>query len=143
MRTKNALTAKHLNELVYENIRLYVLLFYMDGLARDKFGMDLMVTSIFREENDPYGLHGNWQAADVRIFNHERDASENGDRPSEILPSEMGLLASQANQHLPYGTTWSGVPTESVKVRLASAGHHEDPSNDHAHVQVKHKRSWV
>lgn len=130
-------------DLKFENVRLWMALYAMDKMSLDKFGIDLMITSIFRDDNDPYGLHRNMRAADVRIWNEQRDGAPNGTRPPEITETEMVTLAAAINKLFDYGRTGSGRKTETVKVRLQSEGHHEDKQNDHAHVQTRSKGAWT
>ena len=129
--------------LPFENIRLWQALDWMDKTAQEKFGVELTLTSIFRDHNDPYGLHRHMRAADIRIYNKARDGSPNGNRPPEITESEMMVLADLANKCFRYGRTSRGTITQTVKVRLKSVGHHEDKWNDHAHVQTSRKDAWV
>ena len=98
---------------------------------------DPTITSIWRTENDPYKMHQSWRAADLRISNKAR-----GDR-NELSLDHWIICADLINGAFVYGETASGRITTVCKIRRAALGHHEDPLNDHVHIQVPNRASWL
>jgi len=141
MRFKTAEQAAQFDNLEHENPMLYGVLLSADALARERFGMSVLITSIHRTSQDPLGLHEHWRAADLRIFHPDRDP----DNLERVDPTrqEWESIAATLNNCFNYGMTHDGRPTTVFKIRLASAGHHKDPLMDHVHCQVRRVGRWT
>lgn len=124
--------AAQFDELPSRNPMLYAILCVIDKLAMIWFDKQVTITSIHREEHDPYFLHRSWRAADLRL----------GHGPNELTKGEWEAIAELVHRAFAYGKTGTGNKTECLRIRTAAEGHHEFKSNDHVHCQVKRVGAW-
>ena len=123
--------------LPHHNAGLWVVLYTISNFFQHQGWGDPTITSIHRTVDDPYGLHNAWRAADMRIHNAARGDTD------EVTLDRWRIGEKLFNKGFVYGKTSRGTETQIIKIRLASLGHHKDPLNDHAHVQVPRVGGWV
>ena len=138
MKTKTSKELQDMEILEVVNPMLFAAIATANFLAGWMFSKEVTVTSVERTKNDPFGLHQAYRAVDLRIYFQERDGLT-----EELTEGEWIQLADKLNGTFRYGRTNHGRPTQCFKVRLARLGHHEDPANDHVHVQTPRKGAWV
>lgn len=134
--TKTHRQRVHAKDLVVENKALLAVLAYASWYAWERWQKKITITSIYRTDNDPKGMHQRWRAADLRIFSLERDGE--GARSEELSRAEAIELANELNRAFAYGKTWFGRKTDVAIVRLDGTGSDTAP---HMHIQTK-RRSW-
>lgn len=130
--TKTHTVLAEFHQLVSKNPKLMAVLLYCGFLAWVRFGKKILITSIFRTDNDPNKLHRNWQAADCRMRRPD-------DINTELDLEEWEWIAGMANSVFHYGKTWLGHKTNTVKIRRGGTVSEPVP---HVHIQTKDTGTW-
>jgi hypothetical protein len=117
-----------------KNPRLYIVLASSVAFSVDAFGKVPLVTSIFRPRipGEKASVHNAWRGADLRIYNRERDGSQD---KKELRYEEALTLMDWLNRTFTYGRKWN------MKQGATAVIHGEGP-NLHIHLQTRNKGAW-
>jgi hypothetical protein len=137
-RTKSDHEAAQVHHLEIKNPTLLAVLCYASWYCEYHFAKKLMLTSIWRDENDPLGMHTAWRAVDGRIWNEARDGGTL-ETTQEITTKEAQMLVDNLNAVFAYGKTSSGRLTHVAHYRSGGTG---SDTAEHFHIQTKRKMSW-
>ena len=132
--TKGTFPLMHAAQLARHNPALLAILTLASWYAWEHWRKKLTLTSVFRIDNDPKGMHGGWRAADCRVYSETRDGPE----VTEITGHEWVELAAFLNNAFRYGRTWLGRKTEVCIIRASGT---DSDTARHVHIQTP-KRWW-
>jgi len=126
---KNEKVTEQIPLLLTQGPKLYCLLQVADAYSQDVFGEELILTSLYRNYNDPYGLHEGWRACDIRIFHENRGSLDYG------LSLECAEeLADFLNHRFQYKRSDG---SESYVAHIVGEG-----LDKHVHLQVSKGSIW-
>lgn len=134
MKFKTHATEVAWERLARHNPALFAVLAFADALAWQLFRKHVTITSIYRSHDDPLGLHGDWRAADVRIYDERRDAPG-----SELTMLEWEDLQRRINAAFDYGRKLSKPWEKTVVAHIRGVGTSSDET-PHIHIQVPARR---